>query len=340
MISENEIKNEHLNSSVFESEIEEKPTVTEINESSVKVEPIEEITEEKLEVIKTNSELEHENNTTDDDEACNIKLMRSELVTFSHNSSSVGKLHKTDLPSYLLFGACAIAIVAIGFAIVISYVNSLKTDIDFMMNRISVLEDENRVLREKLLELTNQSKNNFQAQQKQMNNEEVKFTRPKTKNVYNGESEEVVKVIDKENMLPDFCYFTEESDLFSEYNKDLCDRIESQLNSNNVRNQKSKKGTKRKKKTIDDSIIEKLNSMNEEIENIKNKRKKGKNSSQGKNNNSSEKRRNKKVKENNNWMDERAKYREQVRKDHDTDADEEMNWFLKRKDEREINRNL
>lgn len=45
-----------------------------------------------------------------------------------------------------------------------------------------------------------------------------------------GEKEDVVKILDKKyNSLPDYCYFTDESDLFYEYNKENCERKKRKL---------------------------------------------------------------------------------------------------------------
>lgn len=317
VISENEIKSgDNVNMSL-ESETEVKSH--DISEKTAKLS-----NEDDQQQKPFSSELEHENNTTDDDEICTNKLVRSDLVTFSNNSSSsICELHKTDLPSYLLFGACVIAVIAIASAVVISFVNSLKTDIDFMKNKINILEQDNRLLGEKLLMIESR-KSSEETLKKSINEGEQKFARPKTKTVYNGESEEAVRIIDKDNLMPDFCYFTEESDLFSEYNKDLCDRIQNQLNmKESKKGSKKNKKSKKKNKNIDDLVAETIDSMNDEIEKIKSKRKSSKNAT--------EKRKNFKNKKNGNWLDERAKSREEFRQNHDDNDEDDINWFLKRK---------
>lgn len=102
-----------------------------------------------------------------------------------------------------------------------------------------------------------------------------------------GVQEDVVKILDKKyNSLPDYCYFTDESDLFYEYNKENCERKKRKLE-NRVK-KFHEKSAKLAVETVDEIYMppqdsslddymtqtteELLKSLNDEIQDIKNSR--------------------------------------------------------------------
>lgn len=231
-----------------------------------------------------------------------------------------------EVPNYLLLGAVLIVIFGVCFALTVSFINSLKSDIEFLRDKVHVLEEDNRMLMKIKSELTSQQQPSppdvlmRQKQQQRQQQPEKPLERPKTKTVFNGESEESIQILDKENQIPDFCYFTDESDLFAEYNKELCDR----LRSKQKKQPKSKKSKKSRTKTESDYLQQKsADSIHRDIEtsrkNISDRVKKSKKS------------KNKQQQPDDSWMDQRAKSREQIRQSEKYRDDNDENWYLRRR---------
>lgn len=238
------------------------------------------------------------------------------------------------------------------------------------------------------------------------------FSQPITKDVWmGGEKEDVVKILDKKyNSLPDYCYFTDESDLFYEYNKENCERKKRKLEQRVKKfHQKS---ADQKAESVDDiyrslpndnsyddymsqTTEQLLQSLNDEIQEIKSSRisysitdndddlpfspndeliiekeitkladdkkkkfddkklqKRSFNAYDRQENNNtqdeSKKKKKKKSKKSQQqarnegsateWHDRRTAAREEARKQKNIDNNGEENWFIKRKNDREIHR--
>lgn len=149
---------------------------------------------------------------------------------------------------------------------------------------------------------------------------------PETQDVWMGAGDDsVTKVINKKrNSLPDYCYQTlDEDDLFFEYNQKSCHQKSQQLD-NKIKNGRDETYEDFIDRTTD-GIVQ---SFADEIQNIKNKRTVG-----GKN---SKKWQRKEIFENNEWITNRIKGRETMRQN--SRNNDPKNWYLKRKDEREIQR--
>ncbi|KAG5672616.1 hypothetical protein PVAND_002731 [Polypedilum vanderplanki] len=296
-----------------------------------------------------------------------------------------------------------------------------------LYSRVSQLEKENQILRSQLSELMEKFKNsgsNIQTpfkevplessdnkhyktiDRKYLYEEEQKIQEPKTRNVWlGGEKEEVVKILDKKyNSLPNYCYDTDENDLFYEYNKENCERKKQKLEEKKAKSERKNIPHDNDKKFLsdfvnfkedmdnfmtdtsleDDSYTEKtaeeiLQSLNEEIQEIKKnhfsnndddiyirkyktdkhaqtkeilkeyddvkhergngKRPYGDNDNEEK---KDKKRRNKRKQNlrgdnaSKEWDEKRSAAREAARKNHESGSQE--NWYLKRKNDREIHR--
>lgn len=163
---------------------------------------------------------------------------------------------------------------------------------------------------------------------------------PKTKTVWLGnEEEDKVKILDKKQILPEYCYFnSDEDDLFYEYNMELCENKLKKLEA------KAKKGSRdvENQKLFDEYVSETLKSLNDEVQDIKLKRSIDDPQSPPKSPKKvKEKRDKKKLKrqaavDSEDWAEKRTSGREEARKSQEKKQD--VNWYLKRKNEREINR--
>lgn len=257
----------------------------------------------------------------------------------------------------LLFGAGFIVIVAILY----SHVKMLHNEMESCKQRILRLEEENEILKaslEQLEKIANPFETTIDINQDSIDFLDIGESRalpPLTKSVWLGsESEHKVEILDKKHELPDYCYFTEEDDLFFEYNRELCEKKRQKLEK-----PKSSKKSKRKferqaavedhewnEKNYDDYIKETLKILNDEIEEIKRKRSDSSEVTEEdtfpenpeiqpekllKNKRKKQKRKDK------NWLESRMKGREEARKLHEKE-ETEGNWYLKRKNERELDR--
>lgn len=264
-------------------------------------------------------------------------------------------------------------------------INNISLELEILRIRFEALEQENQLLKSNLYDL----EASFRDVPVDKIAERVvelpqpvvddKLTRPKTKKVWVGnEIEETVEIIDKKQSLPDYCYFTEEDDLFFEYNAEKCEKKKRKLEAKNLKDKKDNKGKQaddlsldniwkiQPQESYDDYVTETLKSLNDEIQNIKNKRvdsskiiNSTENKDQGKDKlptitdiekekspslKKPEERRNKKKKlqrqkeqTSGEWAEKRMSGREEARKKHQKQQ-QEINWFLKRKNEREMHR--
>lgn len=169
-----------------------------------------------------------------------------------------------------------------------SVINSLRAEIKENEKRISRIEQENQLLREAL----DQLQKSFQPKSSEFvvsdgctENSPIKRSNkePKVKTVWMG-SEEQKKTLDtKYSGLPDYCYFTDKDDLFYEYNMEMCERKKLKLEASDTK--KAKNNSKKKKSiptidplrlesetSFDQYISDSLESLNDEIQEIKLKR--------------------------------------------------------------------
>lgn len=275
---------------------------------------------------RSTAENESNNSMTTDDEEHGY-LVNQE----NNNSNNSNRIRPprtqpdVEFPSYLLLGAFLIVIFGVGFAVTVSFINSLKTDIELLRDKVHVLEADNRMMK---------IRSEFQVEQRQQlppttpdmlakKRPERPAPRPKTKTVFNGESEESIQILDKENQIPDFCFFTDENDLFADYNKELCDRLRSGSKKQAGKQPKQKKDKKHRSKIDDDYMLQQtIDSIKRDIE--YNQERKNKSEKAGK------KKKSKTKQQDDNWMEQRAKSREQFRQS-ERYRDEDENWYLKRR---------
>lgn len=242
-------------------------------------------------------------------------------------------------------------------AIVYSRNCCLQTELSELMARITKLEQENLQMKAAIERLsTNYQETLTQpdveiASDDPPENPSVRFYEdrdvapPKTKTVWLGnEEEDKVKILDKKQnlILPEYCYFnSDEDDLFYEYNMELCENKLKKLEA------KAKKGSRGvdNQKLFDEYVSETLKSLNDEVQDIKLKRSIDDPQSESKPPKSpkkiKEKRDRKKLKRQaavdiEDWAEKRTSGREEARKSQE--KKEDVNWYLKRKNEREINR--
>lgn len=268
-----------------------------------------------------------------------------------------------------LFIGVALCVVA---SILYSHISGLNSSIHAINLKLSQLEYENQLLKTSLdkivasclgpeasevfdpLILDNPAANILEAESRPS-------PKPKTKTVWLGsEKEDKVEILDKKHnsLLPAYCYFTDENDLFYEYNVEICEAKRRKLEAKNAR--RDKKIEKELKvddsskmesdKSYDDYITEALKSFNDEIQEIKKQRpessetkdgneisQKTKGEQQEKPNKRREKRLHKqKAVKSGEWVEKRMNGREEARNNHD--KQDTVNWYLKRNNDREINR--
>lgn len=124
-------------------------------------------------------------------------------------------------------------------------INSLTIEIQTISEKVSLLEKENNHLKAALeiLESTMSydigtvTANAINQEAKRDKNTKKRDTpSPKTKTVWVGDNhEDEVEILDKKSKgLPDYCYFTDENDLFFEYNQELCGRKKQKLESKHL----------------------------------------------------------------------------------------------------------
>ncbi len=216
--------------------------------------------------------------------------------------------------------------------------------------RILQLEKENLELKTQIehLQMRLKAKNEIKFE------EEEKFRQPITKDVWLGEgNDDVVKILDnKFHSITDYCYADDESDLFFEYNKENCERKKQKLDE---RVEKFYRKSENHAESVDDiykptrdvdydnfmtqTTEELMASLHDEIQEIKRNRMSAVNfeENQGKSK-KKRKRKNKKKKQcgkgEDEWIDLRSAGREEAR----NKVDKEENWYLKRKNDREIHR--
>lgn len=272
--------------------------------------------------------------------------------------------------------------VCIAFVITITvlYLNirCLKSELQMMSNRLQSLEEENLQLKVSLKELSLKLQVpeniviNSPEFAKKVNTVE-KRKPPRTKTVWFGnEVEDKVEILDKKRSatLPDYCYFTDENDLFYEYNVEHCEAKRRKLEGKYLREIKRSNEEQEKfdanpdnawkvesSRSYDDYISDTLKSLNDEIQDIK--RKRSENRSKVRSPDSAqdlptqaekppklkkieERRKTKKLQRQKEvksaeWIEKRTNGREEARKILEKDQ-QDVNWFLKRKNEREIER--
>ena len=295
-------------------------------------------------------------------------------------------------------GAFFAAVGIMGLLLIIAHdhgksLDNFSQDIQLLKMQFEDLEQENQMLKATLQELETRFQNNPElTANNEMNptiKDETTFSthfddypdtrvKPKTKKVWLGnEVEDRVEILDKKhNSLPDYCYFTDENDLFYEYNVEICESKRRKLESKNARDKKDNKDKKindlnldniwkvESQQNYDDYITETLKSLNDEIQEIKNKRtdynedttpvivvkeEEEANATSveveaeklEKPKRSEERRKKKKLQRqeqtSGEWLEKRMSGREEARKKHEKQQ-QEINWYLKRKNEREMNR--
>lgn len=248
VISESEMYKNHTNS---DNELE-KPQISEEIQEEVG-ENEEEIVENRQESSDENPSLltppSTPNEITAEDEKSQEKALKAyddeNALKELEQQSEASKCHKNNHGLLLLFGMSLI--IAVLYTNVSSLKNELTRTVNVYEQRILRLEEENQILRSRLDELMQKLKDdtfasNVVTQQshspthphekkiyRQANDENnnVKQLPPITKDVWlgGGEKEELVKLLDKKyNSLPDYCYFTDENDLFYEYNMENCEK--------------------------------------------------------------------------------------------------------------------
>lgn len=329
---------------------------------------------------------ESEKDENDDDEGWNFRKShqleyrpptppltpyQAKLSAFEdEKESAVADPSRCCCKRFLLIGAGFLVI-----SVLYSNVSGLRSEVQTQEQRLLRLEQANQLLKGELEKLQESFKPAQEAtrvdeQAAEPSNGESFYpaeplSDPVTKTVWMGnEEEEMVQILDKRhNSLPDYCYFTDEDDLFFDYNREICEQKKRKLEL------KNKKGEKKKKQRIgdvprieihvddvwkvetqsyDEYVSETLKSLNDEIQEIKSKRGyapthddvKGKeNSAPPPEKSATEKRRSfrekKRSKSNAEWDEKRMIGREEARRLHEKQQQDNLNWYLKRKNERE-----
>lgn len=292
VISESEMYKNHSN----HSDNDEKPILEEENQDEV---------EEALDLLTPPVT---PNNFIDND---NDDCKEEKLIKYdSDKSSKEVEVHQENLPYASSHGAVLLIVMSLIIAILYTNISSLKkefaTTASIYEQRIARLEEENQVLKTQLNELIRQLKkseqtindeilmpllaakvDNEKLLESRFVEEEQPRQKPITKDVWmGGEKEDVIKILDKKyNSLPDYCYFTDESDLFYEYNKQNCERKKRKLER---RVKKFRQKNDQKADTVDEiystpqdpsyddfvhqTTSELLKSLNDEIQEIKSSR--------------------------------------------------------------------
>lgn len=271
------------------------------------------------------------------------------------------------------------------FSVLYSNFRSLKSELQSIYSRVETLEQENQILKTTLDELVKsiRSTEHFAIADEiiypatvSADDTEERRKPPKTKSVWLGnEVEDKVKILDKKQQgsLPDYCYFTDENDLFYEYNTEICESKRRKLEAKNLHEKKDFKGKRKddlkldaawkveEKKSYDDFISDTLESLSDEIHEIKRKRGNQKpdniadvndldevsqtfveKEEKPEKSKPSERRKKKKLQRQKGvgsaeWVDKRTSGREEARKKQEKQQPE-INWFLKRKNERAAHR--
>lgn len=269
------------------------------------------------------------------------------------------------------------ASIAFVFTITVLYLNirCLKTELQTISTRVHFLEHENQQLRTSLAEIMSK----FQAPPddvvveaprfaKEINSAKVPVEKrrpPKTKSVWFGnEIEDKVQILDKKRTaLPDYCYFTDENDLFYEYNVVHCEAKRRKLEAKYSKERKRSSSEDfdanpdnawkvEDKKSYDEYISDTLKSLNDEIQDIK--RKRGEPKAKGSSTQTPQEEKTGKLKKIENrrkakklqrqkevnsaeWVEKRTNGREEARKNLENQQ-QDVNWYLKRKNDREIER--
>lgn len=329
---------------------------------------------------------------------------------------------ETDYKSSMKFYACIIfaGILLLNDVLYFRVLVRHRNVSNALTARFEALEQENLQLKTLLSELEARFQNDdvrgvgrdtspskdYLMRAPQSDNKE-RLAAPITKKVWLGnEIEDRVEILDKKrNSLPDYCYFTDESDLFYDYNVEICENKKRKLEARNSRDKKDNKDKfvydpnldsiwkAENQQSYDDYIAETLKSLNDEIQKIKNnrvesdsteidnlrrnadnattakdieadqekptkskksKKRKDKKKNQDKDkatadelekeeSTKSKKRGNRKKLQrqkamtSGEWAEMRMNGREEARKSHEMQQ-EDINWYLKRKNEREIDR--
>lgn len=246
VISESEMKL-HTNSDGEQphipEEIEEEDENTETHDE---IKNNEELDENLLTPPSTPNEFNEQEEEEDQMHETALKKYENVALKEADSSESTASTcHKSNHAVLLLIGMSLI--IAVLYTNVSSLKNELSRTVSIYEQRIVRLEQENQILRTQLDELMRKlhkdegslvgNKVTYtkdksapptpqKIQRQAAVEEEIYQKPPATKDVWlGGEKEEVVKVLDKKyNSLPDYCYFTDENDLFYEYNMENCEK--------------------------------------------------------------------------------------------------------------------
>lgn len=285
---------------------------------------------------------------------------------------SRGQFHEQPSSFMPLFASIAFVI-----TITCLYLNirCLKSEIQAMSSRLQFLEQENQQLKIALGGLTLKIKapGDVVIGQPQFAKEVdpvEKRNPPKTKTVWFGnEVEDKVEILDKKSSatLPDYCYFTDENDLFYEYNVEHCEAKRRKLEAKYMRERKRSNEKPEtfdanpdnawkveSSRSYDDYITDTLKSLNDEIQDIKRKRGESRSKASSpqvppatqeekpaKLKKIEERRKTKKLQRQKEvksaeWVEKRTNGREEARRT--LEKQQDVNWYLKRQNEREIER--
>jgi hypothetical protein len=258
---------------------------------------------------------------------------------------------------------CGLVIVLICY-IFYSFFGRMHREINSNIQRITNLEEENRMLKIQLDQLTN-IVNPVEAvteDQLEFLDKEEPRAPPPTKTVWLGsETEHKVEILDKKYELPDYCYQTQEEDLFYEYNQAICEEKRRKLEKSKSAKQKKKKSLDKypefdrsgdwTEKDYDEYIAQALKDMTAEIDAVKRRRLQEAEATKEEDpenpefspneaqpEKTSKSKRKKQKRKERNWIQDRGQGREEARKIHEKEGKENENWYLKRKNNGKINR--
>lgn len=263
--------------------------------------------------------------------------------------------------------AAGIAFILI-MTVLYSNFRSLKSELQLTNERVDALEQENQILKTALDEFTKILQDPLADEIILASSfaDDERRNPPKTKTVWLGnEVEDKVQILDKkDSSLPDYCYFTDEDDLFYDYNVEICEFKRRKLEAKIKKESKGKRDDDMNvdnawkvggKKSYDDYIRDTLQSFDDEIHEIKRKRAEEDveanlvvETDEKLEKVKSSKRRDKKEKKakklqrqkevgSAEWVEKRTNGREEARKKQDKQQPE-INWYLKRKNERAASR--
>lgn len=292
VISESEMYKNHSNHSDNDETVE-KPIIEEEEEESLDL---------LTPPVTPNPNNFDDNNCEEEQKVIkyDTNKVSKELEVHQENAGSFKETQQSNS-----HGVVLLIVMSLIIAVLYTNISSLKKDFatttSIYEQRIARLEEENQLLKSQLSELIRQLKvsepvrvvRNIEKLEPRIVDEkiveqEAKLPKPITKDVWmGGEKEDVIKILDKKyNSLPDYCYFTDESDLFYEYNKENCERKKRKLER---RVKKFREKNDQKAESVDEiynsqqedpsyddfmqqTTEELLKSLNDEIQEIKSSR--------------------------------------------------------------------